>query len=126
MVPKYTTQQERAETLNEVRHGNIPAETQEMFPELCSLLSLLLLDNPDDRPTADQALHKIHACSNIHYNELLGKTKPELADAICRLQAYAKNLEKALAEEKRKTLMEHNCKCDDISSSSHMSKGTEV
>jgi len=100
MVPTYTTEHERAEVLNDLRHGVIPSEARTEFPELCELLALLISHNPEDRPTAEEALEKLQNCASLDVSRLSRLDKQSLIQEVIRLSKRVKHLELDLKAKK--------------------------
>jgi len=92
MVPPYTTEHERAVVIEALRRGIIPPTTMTEFPELSKVLRSLLAHNPDDRPSAKEALAIVKQCENLEFNDLMKNSKEWLAGEIMRLRERIKNL----------------------------------
>jgi len=94
MVPAYSTEMERAEVIEALRRGITPPTVLNEFPELSRLLISMLAGNPNDRPTAEEALRDIQEIENDAFKDLVNNHSKEwLAEEVLRLRSLIQNKE---------------------------------
>lgn len=86
MVPAYSTEHERTIVLEALRRGIVPPAVTKEFPDLSKVLQSLIAHNPDDRPTAEEALSLIRECESFEFNDLMKNSKEWLVEEVIRLR----------------------------------------
>jgi len=101
MVPMYSTEHERAIVLEALRRGMLPPAVIKEFPELSQVLQSLLAHNPEDRPTAEEALSLVRECESFEFNDLMKNSKEWLAEEVIRLRKRIASCQRSKGKKKK-------------------------
>lgn len=92
MVSSFGTDMERVHCISEVRKGNIPLHLKEKQPQFAKVISELVSNDPNDRPTASMLL------ANVAQNENDSEVIKSLRDELKKKDEEIKKLKEQLQQ----------------------------